>query len=180
MKKSVSAFTIVELLIVIVVIAILAAISIVAYNGIQTRAENTKTINSVAAYAKAVKLYAAEQGLYPNAVYRCLSSTVHCGNMTDTAAGCEGAGRATGDNTLKNLLSPYATSLPDPSSQQMNCSGKMYSGAWYHYKSAGKAAEARMYLKGNVAQCPGVGLINVNRFQADDTTTCWYDFPTLP
>ncbi len=36
--KNNSGFTIVELLIVIVVIAILAAISIVAYNGVQNRA----------------------------------------------------------------------------------------------------------------------------------------------
>ena len=40
MRTSRSGFTIVELLIVIVVIAILAAISIVAYNGIQQRARN--------------------------------------------------------------------------------------------------------------------------------------------
>lgn len=38
MKKSTSGFTIVELLVVIVVIGILAAITIVAYNGIQKRA----------------------------------------------------------------------------------------------------------------------------------------------
>ena len=38
MKKTKSGFTIVELLIVIVVIGILAAITIVAYNGIQSRA----------------------------------------------------------------------------------------------------------------------------------------------
>ena len=37
-------FTIVELLIVIVVIGILAAITIVAFNGIQTRAKNTQTV----------------------------------------------------------------------------------------------------------------------------------------
>jgi prepilin-type N-terminal cleavage/methylation domain-containing protein len=42
MRKNVSGFTIVELLIVIVVIAILAAITVVAYNGIQTRANNSK------------------------------------------------------------------------------------------------------------------------------------------
>ncbi len=42
MNKSRSGFTIVELLIVIVVIAILAAISIVAYNGIQERAKLSK------------------------------------------------------------------------------------------------------------------------------------------
>ena len=40
-------FTLVELLIVIVVIAILAAISVVAYNGIQTRANNTAAINEL-------------------------------------------------------------------------------------------------------------------------------------
>lgn len=47
-------FTIVELLIVIVVIGILAAITIVAYNGIQTRARDTKIKNDVALLVKAV------------------------------------------------------------------------------------------------------------------------------
>ncbi len=42
MRKTSSGFTIVELLIVIVVIAILASIAIVAYSGIQNRARNSK------------------------------------------------------------------------------------------------------------------------------------------
>ena len=50
-------FTIVELLIVIVVIGILAAITIVAYNGVQTRALASKRQADVNAYVKAV--YAA-------------------------------------------------------------------------------------------------------------------------
>ncbi len=41
MRKSVGGFTIVELLIVIVVIAILAAITIVAYNGVQNRTNDS-------------------------------------------------------------------------------------------------------------------------------------------
>lgn len=46
MKRQ-TGFTIVELLIVIVVIAILAAITIVAYNGIQNRANNSAVITDI-------------------------------------------------------------------------------------------------------------------------------------
>ena len=50
-------FTIVELLIVIVVIAILAAITIVAYNGIQIRARATMISSDIKAANKAFVLY---------------------------------------------------------------------------------------------------------------------------
>tara|TARA_Y100000114_G_scaffold142683_1_gene149501 strand:- start:11043 stop:11591 length:549 start_codon:yes stop_codon:yes gene_type:complete len=50
-------FTIVELLIVIVVIAILAAITIVAYTGIQNRAYDTTVQNDLASAAKKIELY---------------------------------------------------------------------------------------------------------------------------
>ena len=72
MRKTTSGFTIVELLIVIVVIAILAAISIVAYNGIQERTRNTTTINAVGAYAKLIKLYMAGESAYPLTTSACL------------------------------------------------------------------------------------------------------------
>lgn len=50
-------FTIVELLIVIVVIAILAAISIVAYTGIQNRASDSAVKSDLVAIAKQYALY---------------------------------------------------------------------------------------------------------------------------
>jgi prepilin-type N-terminal cleavage/methylation domain-containing protein len=50
-------FTIVELLIVIVVIAILAAITIVAYNGIQNRAYDTTIQSDLATIAKKIQSY---------------------------------------------------------------------------------------------------------------------------
>ena len=58
-------FTIVELLIVIVVIGILAAITIVAYNGVQNRATDTTVQSDLNNFAKQLGVYQAENGLYP-------------------------------------------------------------------------------------------------------------------
>jgi general secretion pathway protein G len=56
MRKATSGFTIVELLVVIVVIAILAAITVVAYNGIQSRAIDTTVKADLANFAKRMEL----------------------------------------------------------------------------------------------------------------------------
>lgn len=50
-------FTIVEVLIVIVVIAILATITIVAYNGMQARATDANNLASANAITKAIEMY---------------------------------------------------------------------------------------------------------------------------
>lgn len=59
-------FTIVELLIVIVVIAILAAITIVAYNGIQNRAHTTAQKTAAENVAKKIESYNAINSKYPD------------------------------------------------------------------------------------------------------------------
>lgn len=59
-------FTIVELLIVIVIIAILAAITIVAYNGIQQRARDAQRIQDVKTIAKALEMYYLDNGEFPS------------------------------------------------------------------------------------------------------------------
>ena len=66
MNKTISGFTIIELLIVVVVIAILAALSIVAYTGIQNRANNSAVQNDLAAASKALELYKIDNGEYPD------------------------------------------------------------------------------------------------------------------
>lgn len=61
-------FTIVELLIVVVIIAILAAITIVAYNGIQNRAKLSAAAAAAATIQKKMEAYAIDgssAGTYP-------------------------------------------------------------------------------------------------------------------
>lgn len=55
-------FTIVELLIVIVVIGILAAIVIVAFNGVQQRARDAAQVTAVSSWASLLKSYSAMHG----------------------------------------------------------------------------------------------------------------------
>lgn len=66
--KKQTGFTIVELLIVIVIIGILAAITIVAYNGIQGRARDTQRAQDMQTIVKALEIYKATNGAYPAAV----------------------------------------------------------------------------------------------------------------
>lgn len=58
-------FTIVELLIVVVVIAILAAVTIVAYNGISTQAKESALKSDLVAGAKQLQLIKVQNGNYP-------------------------------------------------------------------------------------------------------------------
>lgn len=61
-------FTIVELLIVIVIIAVLAAITIVAYNGIQNRAHDSTVHSDASAMAKKLEMMKVDMGRYPVSV----------------------------------------------------------------------------------------------------------------
>lgn len=59
-RRSTSGFTIIELLIVVVVVAILAAITIVAYGGIQARARDSKMRNAASDIVKAIQLLSVD------------------------------------------------------------------------------------------------------------------------
>lgn len=65
LKTGQQGFTIVELLIVIVVIGILAAITIVAYNGIQARANDAKIRSAANQIDKAIQLFYLDTGKPP-------------------------------------------------------------------------------------------------------------------
>ena len=97
-----SGFTIVELLIVIVVIAILAAISIAVYTNIQQRAKNTAIINAANSSIKLIEAYIAQYGVYPRTW---TGEPYYC--ITDQCAGSYGD--LTSDASLNNNLAKVGT-----------------------------------------------------------------------
>lgn len=186
MKKAISGFTIIELLIVIIVIGILATISTVAYNGAQTRAENTKTINAVTAYVKAFSLYAAEKGTYPYPVpagaNACLGNgwTGSCGTVVTGSPSCPiGAIASSVDASFNSKLAEYSSSFPAMSTQKIACQGMTYSGAVATGNA--KTMVIYMFLKGN-ADCPKSLGTTASFVVIPDPNmqTCIYQMPTLP
>lgn len=69
-----SGFTIIELLVVIIVIAILAAITIYQYNGITQRANTTSAKATASAVINKAEIYFTEKNVYPNE-YKLLSTS---------------------------------------------------------------------------------------------------------
>lgn len=94
-------FTIVELLIVIVVIGILAAIVIVAYNGVQQRARDARRLTDIQSVSKALQYYYADNGSYPTT-----PDMSHAMTDSNCAVGAQSA------NWVPGLVPKYLPSLP--------------------------------------------------------------------
>lgn len=116
-------FTIVELLIVIVVIGILAAITIVAFSGVQARARDTARVSKIEAIADAIELYRIDNGQYPPIQDGQGVEGTGCGSATDNWGHCDRLMH------LVTYLAPYMTI--DPVSLSSATQGNYY----YNYTS---------------------------------------------
>ena len=138
MRKSISGFTIVELLIVIVVIGILASIVIVAYTGIQTQASNIKTVAAVNSWAAAIQLYRVDKGSFPPSATQnnsCLGST---STYTNVGYGvfCWGTSYWDVDAGFLALMAPYiGNNPPEPDITHIGGGATNRRGAFYNSTS---------------------------------------------
>jgi len=106
--RSEKGFTIVELLIVIVVIGILAAITIVAYNGVTSRANTTAAAATGASVAKKAEAFNAEKSAYP-ATFAALTGTADSGTSFYVPSG-----------TVSFQASAITTATADKTSKMLN------------------------------------------------------------
>jgi prepilin-type N-terminal cleavage/methylation domain-containing protein len=107
-------FTIVELLIVIVVIAILASISVVAYNGVQQRSKNSQTASALQAWVKGLKLYKAQNGQWPNG-WTCLGENYKYGEDGNGTSGAQcrsDHSQVTSQPAFHTMMRPFMSSFP--------------------------------------------------------------------
>lgn len=118
--KKQSGFTIVELLIVIVVIGILAAITVVAYSGVQQRANSSKTVTALGAWIKALSLYKVDNGRWPGTA-TCLGEGYLYGVSGSDASGIaqcrqDSVGGGVVENaSFKVIMAPYIKGvMPTP------------------------------------------------------------------
>ncbi len=173
------AFTIVELLIVIVVIGILAAITIAAYNGVQQRSRNAQTVSAVASWAKAIRLYEADKGSLPINT-SCLGDSYGYGlTGTDTSGfQCRQDTSTVGNNLNTSFfteMTPYISSKPQPSTTTtyVVSSTNWFRGAYYY-----PATPHRIdYILDGVVDCPAIGgLIFQSRTATSTATRCIMNF----
>lgn len=151
-----SGFTIVELLIVIVVIGILAAITIVSFNGVQVKAENTKTVTAVNHFIKLMQVYKAQNGAYPTPLdastaelYPCVGtySGNTCASINNTDASGTGIAYASSSFTAKMQATG---TVPQPSTQIVTIGGQPTRGA---FASLTSSPGIIWFLKGSGLDC---------------------------
>ena len=139
--KADKGFTIVELLIVIVIIGILAAITIVAYNGIQNRGKLSSAQSTQNVVGKKAEAWNSIQGSYPNYCQLATNTTNATGTGTGVGtAGCT-AGAAAGPTEAKlddpNLISNTAAGVTPANGvntvQYAPCGTTGARMSYYHY-----------------------------------------------
>lgn len=135
-------FTIVELLIVIVVIAILAAIVIVAYNGVQNRARDAQYKSDAGALVKVAEALNADTGAYPVGTNTStLTSSFNSGTTADIPSGIAITYLATG-GTAPTYAAALAAADGSPRTYTVEvCGASVGAVVYYPQRSSTSAAQ---------------------------------------
>ena len=168
-------FTIVEMLLVIVVIAILAAISVVAYNGVSQRATVTHYESVINAYDKGLRLHNARTGSYASSdLYTCLGRVEDYPATPEFPAGACQVSATNGtvymsvDPRLASEIMVYSANLPQLPKNLITVTAwdTRYRGAWMN--NEGDYYEIEMVLPDSMPSCPK----NMKQYEFDGLYWC--------
>lgn len=143
-------FTIVELLIVVVIIAILAAITIVAYNGIQNRAKTSSAQSLANTVVKKAEAFNATESTYP-------ASATGFGTGAGTAGN---PAEAKLDNQSQVTAAP-TSGAPTVSDEKTVQYRRCATGAQVYYYSAQDSKIGAIGLGGAATVAPSTGVTAV-------------------
>lgn len=165
-------FTLVELLIVIVIIAIVAAITVVAYNGIQNRANDSAVQSDIRGFAQVIELMNSRDGSYPTGGSATGDSTAFPGVTFKPSKGSY--------STVKNNF--YYCSGKISGNQAFIIAAQSKSGAVFVYTSAAgsvtKATSGTAYTNCHSASFDAGTIANSYGFYA--TTQAWWPWTNTP
>lgn len=160
-QRTSNGFTIVELLLVIVVVAILAAMTVIAFNGIQQRSRNSAKLSTVQSIVKVLSLYRVEHDAFP-----VTTNSAICLTLDNVCTTYNGVATAASNASLTSALSVYGTL---PTSANDNSAGTYY-GIHYQYtttrtlESVANPLIIIFWLDGINQNCAGTvsGMVSVN------------------
>ena len=179
--KQKSGFTIVELLIVIVVIAILAAISVIAYNGIQNRSKNAQTQQTASAWIKALQMYKADNSRWPGG-FVCLGKGYKFGPRGTDDSGTAACRQTVSNNALEStafnttMAAYIGSTIPTPTmTTAYGSDTNWYRGITYVY-GGGSGTDVYLHVAyaGNSGTCPTISGVNGTATILSENYLCYY------
>lgn len=171
-------FTIVELLIVIVVIGILAAITIVAYNGIQDRTRAAVLVSDLTNAAKQLKIDMVNNGSYPSAIAAAnegkgltASSGTNYTYVVDNTSSPESFSLVANNGTIFYLITESDVAKPNIAKNASSSSTRLTDGVvtsdpYYYYAPNSGLQSATV----NLGSAKDVSAVKLWHYYADSRT----------
>lgn len=161
-------FTVVELMVVIIVIALLTTIVTLGYRSVQMNARDNKRASDITAFRSALEKFYDQHGVYPPGCHESPCASTYITNNTIVPQ----LNSSTSFTTAKQALPSLPTGFGDPSTDNSSSPFLLWSGA-------ATSTRKYFYFGGGVGTSSSMGSTNKSASsQFPCATTIWVNYPT--